>query len=92
MKLKDLFNGTNYNTSIELNTEYHLYIELLNDMGNQTTKLNNDTIVMVELCDSCGNSWLYTETIITLDTQIEELIVIGNKGIKTLLEEEYTGL
>ena len=92
MKLRELFNGTNYNTSIELNTEYHLYIELLNDMGNQTTKLNNDTIVMVELCDSCGNSWLYTETIITLDTQIEELIAIGNKGIKTLLEEEYTGL
>lgn len=82
MKLKDLFNGTNYNTTIELNDEYHWYFELLTDMGNQTTQLNNDTIVMVELCNSYGDSWLYFETIITLDTPIKELIKLGNKYIK----------
>ena len=82
MKLRDLFNGTNYNASIELNNEYHLYIELLTEMGNQTTKLNNDTIVMVELCDNVGNSWLYFETIITLDTLVKDLKKIGNKYIK----------
>ena len=82
MKVRDLFNGTNYNATLELNDKYHLYIELLNNMGNQTTKLNNDTIIMIEICNSYGDSWLYTKTIITLDTLINDLIKLGNEYIK----------